>query len=79
MLGDDTTVTDQLSAAFFVTGIVPSAAVVVAERTDDDDVDDNKLLFKNPLFNPNDDDADFLLDFVCVLFEDGWKSLRVVI
>ena len=31
------------------------------------------LLFKNPLFNPNDDDADFSFDFV---FEDGLISLR---
>ena len=54
------------------------AAAVLAERTDDDDVDD-ELVFKKPLLNPNDDDADFCLDFVFVPFEDGWISLRVVI
>ena len=34
---------------------------------------DDEILFKNPLFNPNDDDADFSFDFV---FEDGLISLR---
>ena len=47
---------------------------------EDDNIDDELVLFKKPLLNPKEEDADFAVDFVfglvLVFSEDGWISLR---